>query len=211
MSDAPSSEPDRALIAAFVDGFNLYHGLHDLSGRKDLWLDVEGMLKRYVRPGEELSEIHYFTAQVHGAGQPRQAEFLRALRAHCPALETHVGRFQTKTMRCRACGATWTSYEEKESDAALAARLVAAAASRTFRQLWVVSGDADMRPGVRIAKALQPDLEIVVVRPPRRLSAHLEREADRVLSIRDRDPRRHQMPDRVNCPDGPAVRPSHWT
>jgi hypothetical protein len=113
-------------------------------------------------------------------------------------------------MRCRACGATWQSYEEKESDAALAARLVAAAASGRFGQLWVVSGDADMLPGVRIAKELQPGIEIVVIRPPKRLSAHLEREAGRVLSIQARDPRRHQLPDTVHCPDGPAIRPAHW-
>jgi hypothetical protein len=68
-----------------------------------------------------------------------------------------------------------------------------------------------MLPGVRIAKEIDPQVKIVVVRPPKRLSAHLEQEAHPVLSIRDRDPRRSQLPSTVICPDGTAVgRPSYW-
>jgi hypothetical protein len=33
-------------VVAYVDGFNLYHGIHQYSGRRDLWLDVAGMLRR---------------------------------------------------------------------------------------------------------------------------------------------------------------------
>jgi hypothetical protein len=27
-------------VIAYVDGFNLYHGLHQASGRRYLWLDL---------------------------------------------------------------------------------------------------------------------------------------------------------------------------
>ena len=33
----------------YVDGFNLYHGLRDLGGRKWLWLDLEALGRRLCR------------------------------------------------------------------------------------------------------------------------------------------------------------------
>jgi hypothetical protein len=59
-------------VVAYVDGFNLYHGIHQHSGRRDLWLDIAGMLRRhFVDPsrGQELTAVHYFTAAVNGPGR----------------------------------------------------------------------------------------------------------------------------------------------
>ena len=39
--------PERLLV--YVDGFNLYHGMHDEYGHKYLWLDVV-KLARALRP-----------------------------------------------------------------------------------------------------------------------------------------------------------------
>ena len=33
-------------VKAYVDGFNLYHGLKARHGRKHLWLDLRGLLER---------------------------------------------------------------------------------------------------------------------------------------------------------------------
>lgn len=33
-----------ATVIAYVDGFNLYHGLHDKYGRRYLWLDTSATL-----------------------------------------------------------------------------------------------------------------------------------------------------------------------
>ena len=32
-------------VAAYVDGFNLYHGVHSTSGRRHVWLDIEGLVR----------------------------------------------------------------------------------------------------------------------------------------------------------------------
>lgn len=57
-------------VVAYVDGFNLYHGVHSFSGRRDLWLDLAGLLSSLLRPGQSLVEINYFTAPVVGSGWP---------------------------------------------------------------------------------------------------------------------------------------------
>jgi hypothetical protein len=99
-------------VVAYVDGFNLYHGLHQAYGRRYLWLDLERLVQR-VRPHDQILAIRYFTAEVKDdpGGLLRQRAYLAALEAHCATVEVVLGRYQTKRMTCRQCGSAWTSYE----------------------------------------------------------------------------------------------------
>lgn len=104
-------------VIAYVDGFNLYHGLHQAYGPRYLWLDLQHLIER-VRPHDQIAAVRYFTAEVKDDpdGLARQRTYLAALKAHSPAVEVVLGRYQTKKMSCRQCGSTWISYEEKETD-----------------------------------------------------------------------------------------------
>jgi hypothetical protein len=42
-----------ATVIGYVDGFNLYHGLHDKYGRRYLWLDLGHLVQR-LRPGDRM-------------------------------------------------------------------------------------------------------------------------------------------------------------
>jgi hypothetical protein len=37
-------------VAVFVDGFNLYHGMHEAFGRKYLWLDLQALSLSLLKP-----------------------------------------------------------------------------------------------------------------------------------------------------------------
>lgn len=131
-------------VIAYVDGFNLYYGLHALSRRRDLWLDIAGLLRRnFVDPArdEQLIAVHYFTAAVHGPGWARQDTYLRALQAHSTELIVHLGRYLPKTATCKQCGATWRSDEEKEPDVALTVQIVQDAGLAAYDQALLVSAD----------------------------------------------------------------------
>jgi hypothetical protein len=52
-----------ATVIAYVDGFNLYHGLHDKYGRRYLWLDLGHLVQR-LRPSDHVVAVRYFTALV---------------------------------------------------------------------------------------------------------------------------------------------------
>ena|ERR1700733_5585829 len=67
------------------------------------------------------------TARVRNnpGSEQRQTMYLKALAAHSSILNIHHGRFQEKSMKCRKCAKSWTTYEEKESDVALAVSVVA--------------------------------------------------------------------------------------
>ncbi len=41
-------------VKAYVDGFNLYHGLKTRHGRKYLWLDLQALAVRLLKPSQHL-------------------------------------------------------------------------------------------------------------------------------------------------------------
>ena len=99
-------------VIAYIDGFNLYHGLHEKYRRRYLWLDLPRLVQR-LRPRDHVVRVRYFTALVQGEQQAlvRQQEYLGALRAHGgTAIDVVLGRYQHKTLTCRQCGNTWSSY-----------------------------------------------------------------------------------------------------
>jgi uncharacterized LabA/DUF88 family protein len=64
-------------------------------------------------------------------------------------------------MRCRTCSKTWVSYEENETDVAIAANIVRDAARGSMDTAIVVSGDSDLLPALRAAKDMQPTMAVV--------------------------------------------------
>jgi hypothetical protein len=83
-----------ATVIAYVDGFNLYHGLHDKYGRRYLWLDLQHLVQR-VRPSDQILAVRYFTAKVKDdpAALARQRTYLAALNARSSAVEVIRGRY----------------------------------------------------------------------------------------------------------------------
>jgi hypothetical protein len=175
LSSATPHSPER--LTVYVDGFNLYHGLKERSGRRLLWLDLV-KLSRLLRPRSSLVRVHYFTAPVldDPAAASRQGRYQAALRARTPGLiEITQGRYQKKARTCRACGATWIQYEEKETDVNIATALVADAATRATDSALIISADSDLTPAIRTARALNTAMFIAAAFPPMRYSAELSK------------------------------------
>lgn len=157
-------------------------------------------------------QVHYFTALVHGGGEARQEIYLAALQAHTGLVTTHVGRFQSKSFKCRHCRQQYQGLEEKESDVSLAVQIVEDCAGNLFDTAFIVSGDSDMIPAVRSVRRMAPASRLVAVFPPKRSSVALQAAADATLRIFPRVPRAHQLPSVVTQRDGSALsRPSQWS
>jgi hypothetical protein len=109
-------------VVAYVDGFNLYHGLKAVYGRRYHWLDLQALVRSLLRPDQELLEVQYFTARVRDnpAAESRQALYLEALMSYRIRVRLIEGHFQEKPRECRNCGARWMAYEEKETDVNIA-------------------------------------------------------------------------------------------
>lgn len=140
-------------VVTYIDGFNLYYGVRQATGRRYLWLDLVALSASRLKPGQTLAHVHDFTARIrdmgdNGASVRRQSVYLDALRSSAN-LTVHEGHFLVKDEQCRACGAQWKSFEEKMSDVNLGVRLVLDASDDRFDSAILVSGDSDLTTPVR--------------------------------------------------------------
>lgn len=170
-------------VAVYVDGFNLYFGLKAKHGRKYLWRDLQALSASLLRPGQVLEKVTYFTARVRrdSAGEQRQFHYLEALVRHCSLVTIVDGRFQEKSCWCRQCQATWTVYEEKETDVNIAVALVEDAVQDRYDTAVIISADSDLCPGIRSVKRLRPSKRIIAAFPPRKALCRASANCRRIL------------------------------
>ncbi|MCX4970823.1 NYN domain-containing protein [Streptomyces sp. NBC_00654] len=201
-------------LIVYVDGFNLYHGLHAKYGRRFLWLDLE-KLARTLRPRDQLVKVKYFTASVMNdpGALSRQDAYLQALPAHSgDTVEIIKGRYQAKQKTCRQCGSNWTHYEEKETDVNIAVSLAADVATKSATSAVIISADSDLAPAVRKAKSLAPGTHIMAAFPPKRYSNELKTLMPASFLIGRAKFSGAQLPDQVVDPATGHVieRPAKW-
>lgn len=200
-------------VIGYVDGFNLYNGLKDKHDRRYMWLDLQQLVQRLLRPHQTLVEVIYFTARVRNrpGGERRQSTYLDALEAHCSKLRVVEGRFQLKHQQCRTCGATWVTYEEKETDVSIATALVEHAALNRYDTALLISADSDLCPAVHAVRRLQPTARIIAAFPPRRRSDDLRAAVDASFTIGNANLRQSQLPTPITSKSGIRLhRPTKW-
>ena len=202
-----------ATVIAYVDGFNLYHGLHDKYRRRYLWLDLERLVQR-LRPRDQLIAVRYFTAMVRDdpPALARQRTYLDALSAHSGLVQVVLGRYQSKNISCRQCASNWTSYEEKETDVNIAVSIVADAAAGASELALIVSADSDLCPAIRTARSLNPQRGVIAAFPPRRSSFEIRSLIPGAFTVAAVDLRNSLLPDTVGDPATNHIykRPSKW-
>lgn len=102
--------------------------------------------------------------------------YLAALKAHNGDwIDVRLGRFKDRTLRpCRRCGQPYEcrcpreyrSYEEKETDVALGAMMVADAALRVADISVLVSADTDLAPALAAVQLVDPGRQVYLAMPP---------------------------------------------
>jgi uncharacterized LabA/DUF88 family protein len=207
------SQKSKDRLIVYVDGFNLYFGLHAAAKRELLWLDLVALAK-HLRPESALVQVKYFTAMVQDEpdAQSRQDRYISAQKSLYPGRFTVVmGKYMRKKRRCRECEAQWTSYEEKQTDVNLAVHLVADVAGNRADTYMVVTGDTDVIPALKMARSLDPNATLIASFPPRRSSDALKRmlPSSRELTLATLSAA--QLPDVAIAPNGKKFhRPEKW-
>jgi uncharacterized LabA/DUF88 family protein len=200
-------------VVAYVDGFNLYHGVRDKLGRSQLWIDIQSLAAAILLPGQRLDGVEYFTARVRddAASVHRQARYLSALTAACPLITISEGHFQRRVDVCRTCGVSRSTFDEKETDVNIASALIRDGVNARYDVALLVSADADLAPAVLTARQLARHVRIVSAFPPRRRSDRLRRVSNGAFTIGDAKIRAAQLPDKIILTDGTALeRPAYW-
>ncbi len=155
-------------IVAFIDGFNLYHAIHDLNRPHLKWVDLWELASVFVRErSQTLEDVYYFSAYATWLPGPfnRHRAYVRALRA--VGVNVVLGKFKEKDRKCPSCGHRWKSHEEKETDVNIAAAMILLAARDTYDRALLVTQDSDLAPAVGLIES-QLDKPVTVITPPHR-------------------------------------------
>lgn len=212
-------------VAFLVDGFNLYHSVRTASdelGRNCRWLDPWSLFTSYLpymSSKATLQEVHYFTALAHHVESrnpgtiKRHEAYLRALKAR--GVVTYQASFKEKPFYYRndedGIFLKWIRHVEKETDVAIASKLLELAIGQSIEALVVVSGDSDLVPAVRTSLSLRPKKPVYALFPAYRGSDALKRAVTGRFRIKPDAYQRHQLPNPVRAPEGWEVyRPPEW-
>ncbi len=153
-------------IICFVDGFNLYHALHDIGLPHLKWLDLRKLFSHLTRSKSQIiTQIIFFSAYPTW-----KLDSYRRHRQYIAALSTTgvtpvLGHFKVKSKRCLKCKVKWDSHEEKESDVNLALALLDLAYKDMYDHAFVVSRDSDIAPAMHKVKKNFPNKKITTLAP----------------------------------------------
>jgi uncharacterized LabA/DUF88 family protein len=166
---------DKKRVAVYIDGFNLYHSINDLSINYLKWLNLWSLSEKLIRENEILVAVKYFTAYAkwRETSYRRHQRYVAALEE--VGVEPIIGRFKEKSVRCQAkCRQGFTTHEEKETDVNIGVHLMADALQNNFDRALVISADTDITAAVRLARDRSVGKLIDVIAPPGRMSRNRE-------------------------------------
>lgn len=209
-------------VSFLVDGFNLYHSLkqasHTLGGAGTRWLDLRALCSLYraqIGGGAEVEEVYYFTSpadhmEPYAPGTiERHNAYLRALRATGVVVE--LGKFKEKRRRCMTCGHQMLMHEEKETDVAIAVRLLELFWAGKCDAVALISGDSDLSPAIREATRSFPERDVYCLFPFGRSSEELRTLSAATFKIKKERYHEHQLPDPFVLSDGTRIaKPVGW-
>jgi uncharacterized LabA/DUF88 family protein len=201
-------------VAAYIDGFNLYHAMMAAQRRKYLWLDLRVFCERLLAENQKLILVKYFTSLARHKPQSwcRQMMFLDALRKEAgisPVYGEFTGHLERSIPDDH--GQEYLRWTEKKTDVNLAVALVIDAYQDVYDAALLVSADGDLSPAA-----------FAITQPPLRKRLHVRLPPGlscidlRVIAHSCEEPDEHvfassQMPDVVVLGDGRTVhRPDLW-
>lgn len=207
-----------------IDGFNLYHSVktasHDLGlgGKGTRWLDIHSMCQTYLHlidTTARLSEIYYFSALAKHLEikKPdvtvRHRTYIRCLEQTGVLVELH--RFKKSLTFCQKCNQTFNRREEKETDVAMATRLLELLILDKCDTIVLVTGDTDIVPAVKTVQNIFPGKEIIFMMPYKRHNNELAKLASRHFDISSNNYTKHQFPDPFVTKKKKEIhKPSNW-
>ena len=202
-------------VAAFIDGFNVYHSIAEAKFNDCKWLNYHSLAQAFTKSKtQRLESVYYFSALV-----PWDEQKLKRHKLYIKALESvdvHVvlGRFKRVTRKCRGtCRETFSTFEEKETDVNIAVTMLRLAMQDDFDCAMLFSGDSDMVPALKNIKNVAPHKHLKVVVPFNRSSIELKNTCDESAKLKRKHLTRHQFSDTIilDQKTGTSIcRPPEW-
>lgn len=135
--------------------------------------------------------------------------FIRALES--TGVKPEMGNFKAKEVFCYQCRRMMVRHEEKETDVAIAVRLIELVVTDLCDIAVVVTGDTDIVPGIKTAKRLAPTKRVCIIAPYKRANAELKQLADQYFKLRADSCDKYLFPPELILPNGQTLlQPPSW-
>lgn len=157
-------------VSVYVDGFNLYHGLHNLKKSKLKWLNLRSLAEKFIDPQKEsIEKVYYFSAVATHMGKEiiqRHKTYIEALEHF--GVEFIAGNFKNKCLAYKnsTLDLRWKKHEEKETDVNISIYMVRNSLKKMFDKLILITNDTDIVPAVKMAKTENSNLQFRLLAPP---------------------------------------------
>ncbi len=199
-------------VSFFIDGFNVYHSIKGKpENQKLLWLDYRLLAEKFVRQGDTLEKIFYFSA--YATWKPHSMKRHRALISALinKGVNVVLGNFKEKDRHCKLCNQIFKIKEEKESDVNIAIHLFREAHEDNFDSAVLLTNDTDLVPAIKMIRIVFPKKRIGVLFPMGRWSTELKNACHFYKFIERRDLEKCQLPDQITLANGIILnRPPEW-
>ncbi len=151
-------------VAVYVDGFNLYHGLANLSTPHLKWLNLKSLAEKFIdHKIESIEKVYYFSAVATFMDKDtilRHRTYIEALET--VGIEFIGGNFKDKWLeyKNKHVQIKWKKHEEKETDVNISIYMVRDAIKGTYDKFILITNDTDIVPAVRIARTENKELHL---------------------------------------------------
>ena len=202
-----------------IDGFNLYHSIVDIArycnGLNVKWLNTYSLCKSHlylIGRDATIESVYYFSALAHHLNDPgvisRHETYIKCLRE--TGVEEQLSRFKRKLIHC-SHGGQIIRHEEKETDVAIASKMLEVLFQDECDSVVLVTGDTDQAPAAKTAKHLFPDKHIIFAFPYRRKNEELAQIAPGSFKIHSHTYIRHQFPNPFTLSNETIIpKPPNW-
>ena len=165
---APKVKAATGRVSVYIDGFNLYHAIEKIRKNHLKWLNIYAFATSFLRQGEALAGVHFFTALTYGDAdkQARHIALMEALQA--TGVKVNRSDFKKAKKYCRTQDRYCKFWEEKQSDVAIAISMISDAMSGATDRIVLVTADTDQIPAVQFIKNNYPHVELSLAIPPGR-------------------------------------------
>jgi uncharacterized LabA/DUF88 family protein len=203
-----------------VDGFNLYFSLRQAEkdfNKPTRWLDLKSLCVSTlssVGNKAQCQDVYYFSALAHHLSArdkymvKRHQDYIQCLID--TGVKIELGRFKKKMVMCSVCGKPTQHYEEKETDVALALKMMELFTTSACDTVVFVTGDTDLSPALKYAQNVFPAKKVVFAFPHKRRNFELEK-LTQCFEISGKRYNQHQFADPYILKSGRAIsKPAKW-
>jgi len=146
-------------VSCYIDGFNLYHAIADISPTQHYlkWVNLWDLSKAFLKTSnEKLTNVYYFSALAYWLEGPK-SRHLKYIEANNHFGVTSIlGNFKERKVECKRCKAVWKTHEEKQSDVNIAAYLVHHSHLDLFDKAFIISADSDLCHAIDLVQRIAP-------------------------------------------------------